>query len=75
MVKCKTTVNCVGGTERVTIHECCFQTNPRGLAFTVEGVEGCEVCSESKKIIIATYMLKLTPIKLLSELASSDGYL
>ena len=47
-VQCRTTENCVGDYEIATMKECCYQT---GLAFTIEGEEGCNLCSESKKII------------------------
>ena len=52
-VQCRTAENCVGDYEIATMKECCYQTNfPDGLAFTIEGEEGCNLCSESKKIII-----------------------
>ena len=51
-VQCRTTENCVGDFEIATVQECCYPSNPPlGLAFTIEGEEGCNLCSESKKII------------------------
>ena len=42
-VQCRTAVDCTGNFTMMSARDCCV-SNPGGLAYTIPGVEACQVC-------------------------------
>ena len=49
MVECRTDRNCRGSPVNSTIKDCCdHDIDPSGFAYTIPGVDGCQLCPVGK---------------------------
>ena len=61
MVLCRPDHRCEGSFSTSTIKECCdHDIDPFGLAYTIPGVEGCQLCPVGKlEVILVTRIICL----------------